>query len=148
MRFGPDLNQTILVPLHPVGTTFVTASGDVGVSVFGGNTCPPFSVDFMSGCPYVVSVGATTNFSPERAGYEPSQPDVNNGWSTGGFSNYFPTPKYQKTVIKEFLKHQNATWKPYYNTTGRGFTDVSAFGQGINVATTVSSTLSHGSGEV
>jgi tripeptidyl-peptidase-1 len=86
----------------------------------------------MSSCPYVVGVGGTANFNPERAGYEPSLPELYNGWSSGGFSRYFSTPSYQNASVTKYLAATNNSWSEYYNAKGRGFPDVAAYGQAIN----------------
>lgn len=118
--------------LAALGTTFVVATGDNGVSINNSTTCPPFAADLMASCPYVVGVGGTANFNPERAGYEPSLPELYNGWSSGGFSRYFPTPSYQKKSVTNYLAATNNSWSEYYNAKGRGFPDVAAYGQAVN----------------
>jgi len=50
---------SLVKQLASLGTTVVVASGDYGVAINGDETCPPFRVDFISACPYAVSVGAT-----------------------------------------------------------------------------------------
>ncbi|SLM37855.1 Proteinase inhibitor, propeptide [Lasallia pustulata] len=49
------------------------------------NHVPP---SFPASCPYLTTVGATKNFAPEVAAFEPA----NNFASWGGVSNYFPRP--------------------------------------------------------
>lgn len=122
--------------LAALGTTFLTASGDNGVAINGYDGCPPFRVDFMSACPYVVSVGATTGFNPERAGYDPSRSDTANGWSSGGFSNRFPIPDYQQKAVQAYLSGLDPSLTSNFNTSGRGFPDISAPGQNINTWST------------
>lgn len=50
--------------LTALGTTIFISAGDSGVaSADESATCPPFAPTYPSGCPYVVSVGATGKFS-------------------------------------------------------------------------------------
>ncbi|PBP27632.1 hypothetical protein BUE80_DR001486, partial [Diplocarpon rosae] len=80
-----------------------------------------FTPTFPGTCPYVTSVGGTQAVSPEIAWVD----------STGGFSNYFPQPRYQQVAVKTYLDHHisHATkeyYQPYTNFKGRGFPDISA----------------------
>jgi tripeptidyl-peptidase-1 len=58
-------------------------------------------------------------------------------WSGGGFSNYWPTPSYQESTIKDYFKkhlppYNNTSYgTPYYNSSGRGYPDVSAVGLNV-----------------
>ena len=74
----------------------------------------------------VTSVGATQGFSPETAA----------PFSAGGFSNLFPAPSYQASAISAYLSSPAITGSNLtglFNTTGRGFPDVSAQGVGFSV---------------
>ena len=51
-------------------------------------------------------------------------------FSSGGFSNYFAAPSYQSSAIRSYLSALGKTNKGKFNTTGRGFPDVST--QGVN----------------
>ncbi|KAI0674061.1 family S53 protease-like protein [Trametes maxima] len=101
------------------GVSILFASGDSGVGCRQNSTS--FVPTFPSNCPYVTSVGGTEGFGPEAA------------WSgsSGGFSNYYPTPSYQSSAVSSYLSTLAAS--PFANTTsdkfnasGRGFPDVSA----------------------
>jgi len=66
-------------------------------------------------------VGGTQSISPEVA------------WvaSSGGFSNYFSQPSYQRSAVSNYLKNEIspatlAYYQPFFNSSGRGFPDVSA----------------------
>lgn len=61
--------------------------------------------------------------------------------SSGGFSNYFPQPEYQKAAVKKYFKKANLdypyysemevdlnTTKGLYNRIGRAYPDVAANG--------------------
>ena len=109
------------------GTTLVTGSGDWGVG------CAPatavFQSDFPSSSPYVVSTGATT--------FPPGQPavagtEVGIGFSSGGFSNTFAQPSYQKAAVAAFLA-QSSVSRKLFNASGRAFPDVSAVGDEFQI---------------
>lgn len=116
--------------LTALGVTLVVASGDNGVNGGhpGQSDCPPFVPTYPSGCPYILSVGATSHFGPEVS--------VNNVtdhyFGGGGFSNLFPVPDYQKSATSGYLSKIGNTDQGEYNAAGRGFPDVSA--QGANYA--------------
>lgn len=61
--------------------------------------------------------------------------------SSGGFSNYFPQPSYQKSAVEKYFKRAKLTYPHYselnvnlnttkglYNRVGRAYPDVSANG--------------------
>lgn len=100
------------------GVSILFASGDGGVSGAQNKSCTNFSPTFPSGCPFVTSVGATQNVNPET-----SAP-----FSSGGFSNYFPTPSYQTAAQAAYLNNLGSNYTGKFNTSGRGFPDVAAAG--------------------
>lgn len=53
--------------------------------------------------------------------------------SSGGFSNYFSRAAYQTSAVEGFLQKLGNTYAGLYNTSGRGFPDVSAIGMDIPV---------------
>jgi len=66
-------------------------------------------------------VGGTQSISPEVAWFAGS----------GGFSNYFSQPHYQKSAVSNYLKNEIspatlAYYTPFFNSSGRAFPDVSA----------------------
>ncbi|KAI0368558.1 family S53 protease-like protein [Pilatotrama ljubarskyi] len=101
------------------GVSILFAAGDSGVGCKQNSTS--FAPTFPSNCPYVTSVGGTQGYAPEEA------------WdgSSGGFSNYYPTPAYQSSAVSTYLSTltssslANAT-EGRFNASGRGFPDVSA----------------------
>jgi len=112
--------------------TIFYSSGDFGV---GGNdktrnTCvtndgkntTSFLPAFPASCPYVTAVGGTTNLT-----------EVAVNFSGGGFSNYFPTPDYQKKAVESYLKTIGSTYAGLYNNTGRGYPDVAALGTSFRI---------------
>ncbi len=92
-----------------------------------------------SSCPYLTNVGATKVY-PNRTVYEPEsacndlagEPYRVAYSSGGGFSNYYPTPDYQKAAIKIYFDRHDPKYKYYkgfeelgkegglYNRLGRG----------------------------
>ncbi|KAM7215739.1 subtilisin-like protein [Rhypophila decipiens] len=105
------------------GVSVLFSSGDSGP----GNSCVSnkdnstyFEPTFPAGCPWVTSVGATSNTNPERAV----------GFSSGGFSIYHPQPSYQKDAVQPYLKSIGSTYSKYFNASGRAIPDVAA--QGVN----------------
>ncbi|KAK3615613.1 hypothetical protein LTR56_026487, partial [Elasticomyces elasticus] len=154
------------------GHTFVFSSGDNGVGGVqpnaGENGCiasdlssltngTVFSPTFPANCPYVLAVGATqlddnqTVLGSESVWdfyQEAINPRGASGGSAGGFSNYFPTPDYQKAAVSGYLNSYVPDYPSYtyngidtfnngsnigtggglYNRTSRGIPDVSANG--------------------
>jgi tripeptidyl-peptidase I len=121
------------------GVSLLFASGDEGVGADGscytndGKNTSTFLPAFPAGCPYVTTVGATYQFNPEVAAYDPrfSTPFT----SGGGFSNYFDQPDYQKQAVEQYLKNNNyfPQYKNLYNPAGRAYPDIAA--QGVNFST-------------
>jgi tripeptidyl-peptidase-1 len=108
------------------GVSVIFSAGDSGpgwscLSNDGNNT-PKFLPQFPAACPWVTSVGGT-HYEPEEAVY----------FSSGGFSETWAAPAYQKSALNKFFKNHPDSWKQwkkYFNTTGRGFPDVA--GQASN----------------
>lgn len=117
------------------GTSVLFSSGDGGVSGQNFTSCPisdpepEFVPTFPSGCPYITSVGATVGTKTEEALY----------LSSGGFSNIFTRPSYQATAASAYLDNLGSTYEGRFNTTGRGFPDISA--QGYNITFIFNNTL-------
>jgi tripeptidyl-peptidase-1 len=102
------------------GVSVIFSSGDTGVGsacqTNDGKNTTRFLPTFPGACPYVTSVGGTYKVLPERA----------IAFSSGGFSDTWPTPSYQKKAVKRYLSILGSRWKGLYNPKGRGFPDVSA----------------------
>jgi len=103
------------------GVSVLFSSGDGGVAGITNESCTTFLPAFPATCPYVTSVGATENI-----------PEVAGSFSAGGFSNIFPIPSYQEKEVATYTSKLGSAYTGLYNTTGRGFPDVSA--QGVKVA--------------
>ncbi|KAF8214031.1 subtilisin-like protein [Mycena galopus ATCC 62051] len=110
------------------GVSVLFASGDGGVGDGNPNPeteqcytndkerTPRFLPTFPASCPYVTAVGGTTDI-----------PEVAASFSGGGFSNYFPRPKYQDQSVNTYLgKLHHGTYEGLFNRLGRGIPDVSA----------------------
>ncbi|KAH9013167.1 subtilisin-like protein [Lactarius deliciosus] len=100
------------------GVSVLFPSGDVGV----GKNCKDesgnvrFVPEFPASCPYLTTVGGTTDYDPEVAA----------PLSGGGFSDYFPRPVYQDVAVSAFLERQGTQYSGLYNPEGRGIPDIAA----------------------
>lgn len=105
------------------GVSVLFSSGDSGpgsaCQTNDGKNTTRFLPSFPAACPYVTSVGGTNYILPERAV----------GFSSGGFSDYFPRPGYQKNAVQHYLNYLGDEWQGLYNPAGRGFPDVAAQGR-------------------
>jgi len=99
------------------GITLLFASGDSGATCKGGKYQP----NMPATSPYVTAVGGTqpTSLFPQPG----SESAI--GLSSGGFSNYWATPSWQKDATAAYIKTNPAS-SDLYNATGRGFPDISA----------------------
>ena len=109
------------------GVSVIFSSGDSGVGsaciTNDGRNQTHFPPQFPGSCPYVTTVGATHHTDPEEATF----------FSSGGFSDLFPRPKYQENAVSTFLHdHLGSRFQSLFNASGRAFPDVSA--QGMNYA--------------
>ncbi|KAH9083706.1 subtilisin-like protein [Lactarius deliciosus] len=100
------------------GVSVLIPSGDDGV----GKDCKDesgnvrFVPEFPASCPYLTTVGGTTEYDPEVAA----------PLSGGGFSDHFPRPVYQDVAVSAFLERQGAQYSGLYNPEGRGIPDIAA----------------------
>lgn len=116
----------LIAQLGSRGVSVLFSSGDSGtgsacLSNDGKNTTK-FQPQYPASCPWVTSVGST-RYLNETATF----------FSSGGFSDYWPRPLWQERAVKGYLQKLGDKNQPYYNTTGRGFPDVSAQGFGYRV---------------
>ena len=70
----------------------------------------------------MTSVGATTGTTETSATF-----------SSGGFSNFFARPSYQSTAVSSYLTALGSTNSGKFNTSGRGFPDVAAQGENVEI---------------
>jgi len=107
------------------GISVLESSGDTGIGApcisNDGKKRLEFTPGFPASCPYVTAVGGTEAWGPEVA------------WiaSSGGFSNYFARPWYQRDAINAYLDKRippktRAYYEAYTNFSGRAFPDISA----------------------
>lgn len=73
----------------------------------------------------MTSVGSTQGINPETAA----------AFTSGGFSNIFAQPDYQKDAVAGYLKTLGNTNQGLFNSSGRAFPDVST--QGVQFAINV-----------
>ncbi|KAF8328681.1 peptidase S8/S53 domain-containing protein [Cantharellus anzutake] len=111
------------------GVSVIFSSGDMGVGPYAdrhSNDClsndgkdrTMFIPSFPATCPFVTTVGETYGIPQQMA----------DSGSSGGFSNYFKRPMYQ---ISEYVKKLGKTYAGMYNPSGRGFPDLSSYGERI-----------------
>ncbi|OBT61237.1 hypothetical protein VE03_09669 [Pseudogymnoascus sp. 23342-1-I1] len=109
------------------GVSVLFSSGDTGVGsacqTNDGKNTTRFLPIFPAACPWVTSVGGTLYVEPEHAV----------SFSSGGFSDIFPRPKYQEAAVNKYLSILGDRWKGLYNPAGRGFPDVAAQGYHFHV---------------
>merc|ERR1712019_133738 len=74
--------------------------------------------------PYVTSVGGTAPAS----GFPSPDSESAIGLSSGGFSNYWGTPDWQKDAVASYFKQPGvpSSSERGFNTSGRGFPDIAA----------------------
>eukprot|EP00928_Gymnodinium_smaydae_P041914 TRINITY_DN28301_c0_g1_i1.p1 TRINITY_DN28301_c0_g1~~TRINITY_DN28301_c0_g1_i1.p1 ORF type:complete len:594 (+),score=97.96 TRINITY_DN28301_c0_g1_i1:150-1784(+) len=102
------------------GITLLFASGDSGANCKGGK----FAANMPAASPYVTSVGGT---QPGN-GFPKPGTETAVGLSSGGFSNYWPTPAWQQDAVNSYFKQPGLPDESTrgYNTSGRGFPDIAA----------------------
>ncbi|KAK4157169.1 peptidase-like protein [Chaetomidium leptoderma] len=111
------------------GVSVIFSSGDTGVGsacqTNDGKNTTRFLPTFPAACPYVTSVGGTHYVAPEQAV----------DFSSGGFSDLWPRPRYQDAAVSTYLRHHlgKDRWAGLYNPHGRGFPDVAAQGAHYHV---------------
>ncbi|KAF2221899.1 tripeptidyl-peptidase-like protein [Elsinoe ampelina] len=108
------------------GVSVLFSSGDTGpgsaCQTNDGKNTTRFNPIFPASCPYLTSVGGTVGI-PERAV----------SFSSGGFSDRFPRPDYQRAAVSRYLDILGDRFSGLYNRKGRGFPDVAAQGRGFRV---------------
>jgi len=101
------------------GISLLFASGDEGANCEGDKFVP----EGPGSSPYVTAVGGT---APTSSWPQPGSEKAI-GLSSGGFSNYWPMPDWQKDAVAAYLKQEGLPGKSaHYNTSGRAYPDVSA----------------------
>jgi len=101
------------------GISLLFASGDSGASCKSGK----FTPNMPASSPYVTAVGGT---EPASGFPEPGSESAI-GLSSGGFSNYFATPTWQKEAVHAYLMQPGLPpLSRGFNTSGRAFPDIAA----------------------
>jgi len=98
------------------GISLLFASGDSGANCKDNK----FEPNWPAASPYVTAVGGTSGTGPERAV----------GLSSGGFSNRYGTPSWQKAAVQTYLASSTVPSRSLFNASGRGFPDIAA--QAVN----------------
>lgn len=101
------------------GISLLYAAGDEGANCKGGKFVP----EGPGSSPYVTAVGGASGTSCwPNPGCEQAI-----GLGSGGFSDYWPMPDYQKAAVATYLKNTDLPTKDKgYNTSGRAYPDISA----------------------
>lgn len=109
------------------GITLLFASGDSGATCKNGK----FTPNMPASSPYVTAVGGTEPAS----GFPQPHSESAIGLSSGGFSNYWSTPEWQKDAVEAYFKQPGvpSSAQRGYNTSGRGFPDIAAQATGFCV---------------
>lgn len=109
------------------GISVFVASGDSGPGARSYLTCSEFMPSWPAASPYVTTVGATYIDSAE--GVETAV-----SFSGGGFSYIDARPSWQQSQVEHYLTTTPKLPKSsFYNSTGRGYPDVAAFGTNFQI---------------
>lgn len=101
------------------GISLLFASGDSGASCKDGK----FHPNMPASSPYVTAVGGTKPAS----GFPSPGSESAIGLSSGGFSDYWPMPEWQKDAVKAYLQQPGLPPSSRgYNVSGRAFPDIAA----------------------
>eukprot|EP00403_Amphidinium_massartii_P007095 CAMPEP_0178377058 /NCGR_PEP_ID=MMETSP0689_2-20121128/3723_1 /TAXON_ID=160604 /ORGANISM="Amphidinium massartii, Strain CS-259" /LENGTH=592 /DNA_ID=CAMNT_0019997101 /DNA_START=105 /DNA_END=1883 /DNA_ORIENTATION=+ len=104
------------------GITLLYAAGDEGANCKGGVFVP----EGPGSSPYVTAVGGT---GPGKTWPNPGKDaEVAVGLSSGGFSNYWDMPDYQKEAVAAYLTKPDLPKQSErgFNTSGRAYPDIAA----------------------
>jgi tripeptidyl-peptidase-1 len=99
----------------------------------GGHHKDIFEPKFPASCPWITTVGGTTNLGDEEAATQATIPTASKlGYTSGGggFSNLFARPNYQSEKVQSYINNYiPASYKNEsgFNASGRGYPDVAAF---------------------
>jgi tripeptidyl-peptidase-1 len=102
------------------GISLLYASGDEGANCKSGKYVP----ETPSSSPWVTAVGGTAPAS----GFPAPGSETAIGLSSGGFSDYFAMPDYQKSAVQAYLSKSGlpSTSKYGVNVSGRAYPDIAA----------------------
>lgn len=113
------------------GTTILVGSGDGGARGARNSSCLAHDgsdrrvamATFPGTCPWVTSIGATTNQVPLQGA----------AFSGGGFSSYFALPKWQSNVVRKYANGAGSGLKGLFDDTKRATPDISTIGTNFQV---------------
>ncbi|PLB33746.1 S53 family peptidase [Aspergillus candidus] len=109
------------------GVSVIFSSGDSGIGsscqTNDGKNTTHFPPQFPAACPWVTSVGATHGMKPEEGSV----------FSSGGFSDLWKQPAWQKDAVDSFLDTIGDKYSKYFDRAGRAFPDVAAQGEAFAV---------------
>jgi tripeptidyl-peptidase-1 len=114
------------------GISLLYASGDEGANCQSGGVPIGSELDFVpegpGSSPYVTSVGGTQ----PADGWPAPGSETAVGLSSGGFSNYWDMPDWQKDAVAKYLIQDGIPDQSmrHYNASGRGYPDISV--QAVN----------------
>ena len=135
--------QRLSAELQMAGTrgySGLLASGDNGVGAkCSAGQCVSFEFDFPSS-PWLTMVGAT-QFNSATSTTSPGQ-ETGATLSAGGFSQDYYRPTWQATAVNDYLTSGvSLPASSLYNSNGRGYPDISAVGQSVEVVVSGASEL-------
>ncbi|KAI9443546.1 subtilisin-like protein [Lactarius indigo] len=123
LEFPREYARSLCILFAQLGARGVSVLFPAGDSGVGPGNCRDksgnvrFVPEFPASCPYVTTVGGTTNYDPEVAA----------PISGGGFSDHFPRPVYQDVAVSAFLERQGTQYAGLYKSPeGRGIPDIAA----------------------
>ncbi|OQS02829.1 tripeptidyl-peptidase [Thraustotheca clavata] len=116
------------------GLTVLVSSGDDGVmglsyrqqNITLEEACKVSGPQWPSSSPFITSVGATQMDETREVVCSAGQGGrITSG---GGFSSFYTRPSYQKNAVLHYLNSSKLPPSSYFNSSGRGYPDISAFG--------------------
>jgi len=124
-RAYADSVNTQFMKFGLTGRSLLFASGDNGVGCNSG--CSKHEPNWPASSPYVTAVGGVV--------LERSKPVEisSDSISSGGFSNYFPMPDYQRSAVQKYLNSPGVPSESYFNKSGRAMPDVALFSEDVLV---------------
>jgi tripeptidyl-peptidase-1 len=99
------------------GVTVVASAGDAGVGpkVCNGASGNIFAPDYLSTCPYILSVGSTewdryNQSTPPTPGQKLHEVATKRFPGGGGFSNVFGVPSYQQEAVATYFEQKERSF--------------------------------------
>lgn len=167
-----DRTNIELMKLAARGITICVSSGDAGSPGRTNEACninrAPLNPTFPGGSPWILSVGGsylmidsnnsvvwkspicktlgcpniTNNYKQGVTSWDMT------GWTSGaGFSNYSNTPEWQQAEVKHYLsKSSELPDSKYFNSGGRGYPDIIAYGHNCAMYDSVGGGWTRGDG--